>query len=49
VFTIAGIGQFAAVQALAPGSIDLSVSDLGSEKELRESIELFASGSVFNI
>jgi putative ABC transport system substrate-binding protein len=41
----AGIGQFAAIQALAPGSIDLSVLDLGSEKELRESIELFTSGT----
>jgi putative ABC transport system substrate-binding protein len=41
----AGIGQFAAIQALSLGSIELSVLDLGNEKVLREAVERFAGGS----
>jgi ABC-type uncharacterized transport system substrate-binding protein len=38
----AGIGQFAAIQAIAPSSVELSVFDVNSTNEIQQSIAAFA-------
>jgi putative tryptophan/tyrosine transport system substrate-binding protein len=42
--TAAGIGQFAAIQAVAPVGMELSVIDLGSPDEMDRAIASFADG-----